>query len=372
MRNLLIKLIPNVLLQKCKVGIANFHKITSHLCVKSPFLTVIYFALFNRTYVREQYALLQGNNAYLNRIKSNDKESSNPLLRRNIHRLEKGLIMKPRKAVFALEYIEETQQSFFFAAKRPHHCQQELSWAKYVLAEYYQCVDSDHNEILSRLHTDFKRWIDECDNDKSSDDGSEGTKKKNKNTPYLYADLPSPEVNYQQFLQFIKLRRSTRWFKPVRVCHEKLKQAVDVASQAPSACNRQPYQFYVIDQNPLLEQVSKLAIGSSGFAENIPCIIAVVGDYSNYEHVRDRHVIYIDSSLAAMQFMQALPTLGLSSCPLNWPELKVLDQKLSKILNLNKYQKTIMLIAVGEADESGGIPYSQKKSAEQLISFVQK
>lgn len=65
MRNLLIKLIPDFLLQKCRVVISNFHKVTSHLYVKSPFLTVIYFALFNRTYVKEQYALLQGNNTYI-------------------------------------------------------------------------------------------------------------------------------------------------------------------------------------------------------------------------------------------------------------------------------------------------------------------
>ncbi len=133
---------------------------------------------------------------------------------------------------------------------------------------------------------------------------------------------------------------------------------------------RQGYNFYVVDQQPLLSQVSKLAIGAGGFADNIPCIIALVGDYSYYEYVRDRHVIYIDASLAAMQFMQALPTLGLSSCSLNWPELKTLDQKLNKLLKLKKHQKTIMLIAIGEAEPEGGIPYSQKKTADQLIRFL--
>ena len=69
--------------------------------------------------------------------------------------------------------------------------------------------------------------------------------------------------------------------------------------------------------------------------------------------------------------MQALPTLGLSSCPLNWPELKVVDKKLANLLKLEHHQKTIMLIAIGEAEPEGGIPYSQKKTAKQLIRFVE-
>lgn len=366
MRDLLIKILPKALLQKLKVGITNFQNVISQFCVSSPFLTVVYFTIFNRTYVREQFALLQGNKAYLKRVNSNSEQSSSPLLRRNIHRLEKGLIMQPRKTIFALEYIEETQSTFFSALKKPNHCQEEILWAKSVLAEYYHCIDLKENKVLIGLYTDFQLWDNEYCNTKSS------AREMYKNIPYLHADLPAPQIDYQQFLQFIKLRRSTRWFKPVQVCHEKLKKAVDLASQAPSACNRQPYQFYIVDQEPLLGEVSQLAIGSSGFAKNIPCIVAVIGDYSNYEHARDRHLIYIDSSLAAMQFMQALPTLGLSSCPLNWPELNVLDKELAKSLNLKKHQKTIMLIAVGEADERGGIPYSQKKSAEQLITFVDK
>ena len=47
-------------------------------------------------------------------------------------------------------------------------------------------------------------------------------------------------------------------------------------------------------------------------------IIVIVGELDAYEYDRDRHLIYIDGSLAAMTFMLALETLGLSSCPINW------------------------------------------------------
>jgi len=356
MRNLIKKILPNYIFLKIKYLINKFYQLITPIFSKTPYLSYLYFVIFNHTYLREQFALLQGVQAYKKRIKA-PEGSSNPLLRRNIHRLEKGLIMQPRRTVFALDYIEETQRVFSSVWQTNVHLQ-EVFWAKDVLDEYYQTVNLEHNHLLKYLANEFYEIIEHA------------PQKENACIPYVNDQLPELKISYQQLSEFMKIRRSTRWFKNKNVCHEKIKQAVTIASQAPSACNRQPYQFYVIDQEPLLSQVSQLAVGAGGFADNIPCLIAVVGDYSNYEHVKDRHVIYIDASLASMQFMQALPTLGLSSCPLNWPELKVLDKKITELLMLKPYQKTVMLIAVGEADPKGGIPYSQKKTAEQLTSFV--
>lgn len=359
MRQLIKKLLPNSLLVKLKYFVSNFHQNIQPFFALSPFLSRLYFAFFNSAYQREQFSTLQGMLTYNKRIKST-REQSNPLLRRNIHRIEKGLIMRPLREVFALEYIEETQKAYELAYQSSIHQSEELAWAKSVLTKYYETVSLERSSLLTRLANEFSQ-LNQVD--------SSNAHYSNK-TPYKHQELASNQLTFEEFSQFIDMRRSTRWFKQTPVCRNKVKQAITLASQAPSACNRQPYEFYVVDQQPLLSQVSKLAIGGAGFASNIPCLIAVVGDYSCYEHERDRHVIYIDASLAAMQFMQTLPTLGLASCPMNWPELSVVDTKIARLLKLPNYKKTIMLIAVGEPELDGGIPYSQKKSAEQLVHFV--
>jgi nitroreductase len=359
MRQLIKKLLPHSLVTKLKSYLNKFHQNIQPFFAQKPLLARIYFAFFNASYQREQFATLQGMQTYTKRIKSTE-EQSNPLLRRNIHRLEKGLVMRPLKAVFAMDYIEETQQAYQLAFKSPTHQSEELEWAKSILTKYYNTVSIEEGSLLAHLSEQFCKF---------NSLNPLSTQDENK-TPYKHHELEKSKLTYQELFQFIELRRSTRWFKQTAVCRNKIKQAITLASQAPSACNRQPYEFYVVDQQPLLSRVSKLAIGGGGFASNIPCLIAVVGDYSCYEHERDRHVIYIDASLAAMQFMQALPTLNLASCPMNWPELSVVDTKITRLLKLPRYKKTIMLIAVGEPESDGGIPYSQKKSAEQLVHFV--
>ena len=37
------------------------------------------------------------------------------------------------------------------------------------------------------------------------------------------------------------------------------------------------------------------------------------------------------------------------------------EKRLAKLLELRPYERPVMLIAVGYADENGGIPYSQKR-----------
>ncbi|MFT5547949.1 MAG: nitroreductase [Rheinheimera aquimaris] len=96
-------------------------------------------------------------------------------------------------------------------------------------------------------------------------------------------------------------------------------------------------------------------------------MIVVVGDLSAYEAERDRHVIYIDAALASMQLMLALESLGLQSCPINWPDVEERERAMAQKLSLDYWQRPVMLLATGYAMPEGGVPYSQKKPAELLI-----
>ena len=97
--------------------------------------------------------------------------------------------------------------------------------------------------------------------------------------------------------------------------------------------------------------------------EGIPCTMAIIGDLSAYPRERDRHLIYVDGSLAAMQLMLAFETLGLSTCPINWPDIESAEKKIANLLKLKVYERPIMLLSVGYAQDQGGIAFSQKKKA---------
>lgn len=321
------------------------------------FLSDLYYFFFDRSFSREHRAVLRGIAAY--EQLEQDSAANSFMLRRNTHRLEKGLLMRPRRDLFALKYINETMSVYerCLRSSCAEEDSSELIWAHDVLAEYFKVTGSD--PLLDTLRARFSELPDVSSDSPGGQPAS----------PYL-RDLEGPlPVEYEAFFKLSKRRRSVRWFKPEPVPRDLIDKALTAAIEAPSACNRQPFQFHIFDEPELVKKISTLPMGTKGYAQNIPTIVVVVGHLHAYFHPRDRHLIYIDSSLAAMGFMYALETLGLSSCPINWPDIPSRERKMAKTLGLAPDQRPIMLIAVGYPDPEGAVAFSQKHSLDSIRTY---
>jgi nitroreductase len=183
--------------------------------------------------------------------------------------------------------------------------------------------------------------------------------------PYPRGDAPAP-VTYDEFAALCQRRRSVRWYEQRPVPRELVYRALEAALQSPSACNRQSFQFRFFDDRALISAIAKIPGGTKGYAEGLPGIAVVIGKLASYPEPRDRHVIYIDGALAAMSFMLALETLGLSSCAINWPDLAQNERAIEHLLQLGPDERVIVLIGFGYADPTGLIPFSAKKPVSAM------
>lgn len=358
MRKFLKLFISKSTADKVRLLLAKLDESIIPLFAKSRVLSSFYYLVFSRQFHREHQSVLKGRLAYKRSL--SEITNSSVLLRRNTHRLEKGLIMQPRRDVFALAYIGETVECYGKCASSVSICQEEMKWATDVLNEYFSVVKL--NEKLSTLKAQYESYRD-------ASTCSEANLVQSQYVPYSEDERPQIDVDSASLLSLFKRRRSVRWYLDKEVSNDNVEQAMTMASLAPSACNRQPFEFYRLKGDDAVA-IAKLAMGTAGFAENIPNLFVVVGDLSAYPAERDKHVIYIDSSLASMQLMLAFETMGISTCPINWPDIEFREKLLAKKLNLKPYQRPIMLMSFGYADTQGKIPFSQKKTPEQLIKEV--
>lgn len=359
MKSLLRKILSPSLIQHLKNALGVFDRFIYPFFAKSGFLSSVYYCFFSSQFRREHRAVLLGRLKYKASL-SQIKQSS-VLLRRNTHRLEKGLIMEPRRPVFALGYIGDTVECYRQCLSSEEISNDELKWAYDVLTQYFNVVQTD--SVITQTKKIFDqlshRTIENEDKDK---DG--------RSLPYQYSDRVKTNVSANELTNLFKQRRSVRWFQQRPVDNSIIEQAVTMAAQAPSACNRQPFKFHVVTNMSKASEIADVAIGTVGFSKNIPAIIVIVGDLSAYPSERDRHVIYIDGGLVAMQLMLALETLGLSTCPINWPDINLYENIMIEKLQLAPHLRPIMLLAVGYGKEDGYIPYSQKKTSDVLIEDV--
>jgi nitroreductase len=272
--------------------------------------------------------------------------------------LEKGLIMQPRRATFGAKYIAETVAAFGRATRSGQHDAGELQWANDVLVAYFDCVRLDQEPYRSARAAFL-------------DITNRPAPVQTQSKPYPKRDSRRSSIQFSDFADLCRQRRSTRWYRPDAVPAGLIRQAIDVAVQAPSACNRQPYQVVALLGAQEAQTVCGYAMGTTGFSHQVPALLVIVGDLSKLPFARDRHLIYIDSALMAMQLMLALETVGLSTCPINWPDIESRERRIAKHLKLGGHQRVIMLMAVGYAQADGQIPFSQKLDSSRVLRIIE-
>lgn len=334
-----------------------------NLISKSGILSSFYYFALSRRFDLEHRAVIAGRLLFLNKLREPDA-LSNSLLRRNIHRLEKGLSMRPRRSVFALDFVGRTVDIYCKIADISfEEPTREMIWSRDVLQAYFDAC-AHHPEVVP-IYARFRAApsLATCvGKDAFPYIGD-------LRIPYNRAEVPNSTIDIDELLALARRRRSVRWFLPKAPDRNLVDRAIEVGSLSPTACNRLPYHYKILDDPELAVKAAKLAGGTGGFAEQIPMIIVVLGNLGAYFHERDRHLIYIDASLSTMSTVLALEAQGLSTCLINWSDVPQREAGMKKLLSLPDHERPIMLIAVGYADPIGIIPYSSKKEIDLLRSF---
>lgn len=288
---------------------------------------------------------------------------SSSLLRRNIHRLEKGLLMPQRRSVFGEKFIGETVALYTRLVASDRASAGETKWAHDVLSRYFDAVDVSVGQIAPA----WEAWQQVAHPATPGADAA----------PYPLGEIGAYAgaealPGFEAFETLCRTRRSQRWFKQEQVPEDRVEAAMRAALQAPSACNRQPFSFHLATSPRMVKAITDLPLGTAGFGGDLPAVIAVVGDLSAFAEPRDRHLIYVDSALASMQFMLGLTAQGLGSVPINWPDIPENHEALRGLLGLEAHHVPVMLIGLGVPREDCMIAYSAKKSVSEVLIRAEK
>jgi nitroreductase len=333
------------------------------LVARSATLGSAYYFVASAAFRREHAATLRGRLRYREQERILGRHEY--LLRRNVHMLEKGLVMRPRRPVFALEYIDATVRTY--GAMRHLHAEDpdavdlaQLHWAHDVLATYFAAAGTHRTIDKVRAKWDAIAPLPAIEPEPGD-----------LVAPY-HRDLAAPPpVRYVDLLALARRRRSVRWYLPKAVPRGLIDEALEVAALSPSACNRQPFEFRIFDDPAMVAQVAAVPKGTRGFGQGFPAFAVVVGRMGAFFSERDRHLIYIDGALASMSFVLALETLGLSSCCINWADEAEQEREMSRLLGLAPDERPVMCISFGYPDPDGMVPYSEKRPLDRLRRYGQ-
>ena len=172
-------------------------------------------------------------------------------------------------------------------------------------------------------------------------------------------DLMSPEA----VLSLLKGRRSIRRYRPDPVPDEMIEQLLEAGRWAPSASNRQPWQFIVVRDEAILKQVAQHAAYYFirwAHVEEAPLLIVLCGDARNRIY---RQFLHEDVGLAGSQIMLQAHALGLGTC---W--IGGLDRKaIADVLKVPEHIEIVGLLTVGFPAEDPEPP--ARKPLAEIVHY---
>lgn len=175
--------------------------------------------------------------------------------------------------------------------------------------------------------------------------------------------LENPEL-------FFYTRYSLREYSNENVDSDVIKRALKLAMKTPSACNRQPWHVYLLNERSKIDLALSLQSGNRGFGHKVPYLMVIAMDLRAFVPGTERYQHWIDGGMFSMSIIYALHSLGLASCCLNWSKSGKDDMKLRTVLGLKNEHSVMMMLSVGHPDEVNKLCVSPRRPLDEIITEV--
>jgi len=159
-------------------------------------------------------------------------------------------------------------------------------------------------------------------------------------------------------LDLILSRRSIRRYENKDIPEEVLQQILETGRQAPSAANRQPIRFVIVNDHDILKNLCDNLINR--FVKYAP--VAIVGCADIKSLLTGKWAV-VDTTIAMQNMVIAAWTLGIGSCWIGACN----EKKVKELLKIPDKWKFVALLTFGYPAEQP--KQRKKKPFEKMFSF---
>lgn len=154
-----------------------------------------------------------------------------------------------------------------------------------------------------------------------------------------------------ELLEAIKLRRSVRKFTDAQVSDTQIKELLESAMFAPSACNMRPWYFVVIKNREKLNKITQIAPYTQMLkTANCAILVCATTDLNNEISMG---MYPQDCSAATQNILLRAVDLGLGSCWCGLHPNEKYYPAIRDLLELSDNIEPFALIAIGVPAENG-------------------
>ncbi|MBR5154277.1 MAG: nitroreductase family protein [Alphaproteobacteria bacterium] len=158
-------------------------------------------------------------------------------------------------------------------------------------------------------------------------------------------------------------RRSIRKYNPEKtLTKDEIYELIRAASYAPSAHNKQPWHFLVIENKETLKSLRALQPWTS-FAKDAACAIIVCADMEEtFNRPKEGwNYAQIDGALAAQNLLLACHAKGLGACFCGAAPMPMVVSGLREKFNMPETMLPVAIVTIGYPEETPKVPEDRLK-----------
>ncbi|MCY4780803.1 nitroreductase family protein [Sphingobacterium sp. UT-1RO-CII-1] len=257
----------------------------------------------------------------------------------NYHSLEKGMLFKDMKKGFAAYRIINLHKILEDSTLQRNITRSQIRVGYEVMCKYYE-LHSNKNWDISDFYTleqykAYKKILGasySCEFSGVYDFTREA----------FYAN-----INFSNFERFAYSRKSIRDFTGEKIEEDILRKVIQLANTAPSVCNRQASNVYLVEEKKKIDSLLEIQGGFVGYTEHVEQLLILTNNREYYYTIGERNQFYIDGGIYLMNLLYALHFYKVANCPANWGKEAKDDKAVSQIVAIPESEKIICMIPIG-------------------------
>ncbi|EHG1331726.1 nitroreductase family protein [Vibrio vulnificus] len=278
------------------------------------------------------------------------------------HSVEKGLLFSKTKPRFAQHRIKSLNKNLLDPLIAEYYTRSQIRVALQVMCLYYELherMDTIIEDYYPKsIYLKYRGILAEH----YSDDFS-GVISYNASCFYERVE----ELN---FSRFSNSRKSIRQFTGERIAQFKIEQAIQLALNTPSVCNRQASRVYLVEDKSKIDKILDIQGGFTGYSTNVKQLLIVSVDRNYFYTVGERNQLFIDGGMFLMNLLYSLHYNGIAACPANWGKTIQEEKRLDSVVTIAESEKIICMIPIGVASDCFKVTLSKRRCLSEVFKKV--
>ncbi len=270
------------------------------------------------------------------------------------HVLEKGITMPKRRLGFGTNIILSLCDNCVEYADKYDVSNCQLKHAVGVLMEYKSIHEKNNfkleNEVISKLNKVEKYQLNTATEQIAIT-----------NKAYF-------SKNNSDFKSFSNSRKSIRNYDDTPVSVDKIYNSLQLATNTPSACNRQAWRTYLFSDKEVMKSILEVQGGNRGFGHLADKLIVITAEVGLFYNAAERNQAFIDGGIYAMNLLYSLHYNEIGACILNCSFTPEKDQELRSLVEIKPSEVFIAMVACGNLPEEFLFPISKRYSIDMTHS----